>query len=629
MITNEYNPKWIENFTRELGIRKAIILNGNLNDLFYYKNTQSYHSILPIIKSILKEKGFDEKKIISWNQFEGIDSDCETIKELENNFEEINNDENQSTSNYNMGDDDDDQNKNETDIDKRKTIEEFLPFIYPSFIKQTDKRVYIIDWSQYLFTEGNSLPEKERKWITIISKMLRDSEKEFTFSSIQKQSSIILFLLNGHSTLPASLVVGNPLINSISVSLPERTDKEFFINKYIDTFNFENEIDNEIKKADFIDSLDNLTIRDLTQLIKLSHQTEDALSPNKLINMYKYGLTSSPWEELSKDKLSKTKDVLSERVKGQDEAIEKLTKVVIRAFTGLSGLHHSAKQKKPKGTLFFVGPTGVGKTELAKSLAEFLFGDEEACLRFDMSEYSHEHADQRLVGAPPGYVGYEKGGQLTNAIKDKPFSVILFDEIEKAHPKILDKFLQILEDGRLTDGKGETVSFSESIIIFTSNIGAAGESDQSESKIDMNYSKLVDYFKNEVTHHFNAPDSEGGLGRPELLNRIGDNIVVFNYITSNDVMQKIAKAKLKPLYNFIKERFKMELHFENEDSSLKALIGKVNKEHGGRGILNVIEPNIIDPLSEFIFENRDEFYPGKKIVISQFKDTARFTFELE
>lgn len=135
-----------------------------------------------------------------------------------------------------------------------------------------------------------------------------------------------------------------------------------------------------------------------------------------------------------------------------------MNKILIRAYTGLSGLQHSAKARTPKGALFFVGPTGVGKTELAKSLAQFLFGDEDACIRFDMSEFNHEHADQRLVGAPPGYVGYEQGGQLTNAVKNRPFSLLLFDEIEKAHPRILDKFLQILEDGRLTDGKGETIS---------------------------------------------------------------------------------------------------------------------------------------------------------------------------
>lgn len=158
-------------------------------------------------------------------------------------------------------------------------------------------------------------------------------------------------------------------------------------------------------------------------------------------------------------KLEKLEDIRHDRVKGQDEAIKKVKSVIIRAYTGFSGLLHSTKPHKPKGILFFVGPTGVGKTELAKVTAEFLFGDEDVCIRFDMSEYSQDHSDQRLIGAPPSYVGYDEGGQLTNAVLEKPFCVLLFDEIEKAHPRILDKFLQILEDGRLTDGHGKTVNF--------------------------------------------------------------------------------------------------------------------------------------------------------------------------
>jgi ATP-dependent Clp protease ATP-binding subunit ClpA len=145
--------------------------------------------------------------------------------------------------------------------------------------------------------------------------------------------------------------------------------------------------------------------------------------------------------------------------------------ILRRCFYNLSGAQFSRYSNRPKGVLFFAGPTGVGKTELAKTITEFIFGSEHNYIRFDMSEFSQEHADQRLVGAPPGYVGYEVGGELTNAIRQRPFSVVLFDEIEKAHPKILDIFLQILDDGRLTSGRGETAYFSESLIIFTSNLG--------------------------------------------------------------------------------------------------------------------------------------------------------------
>ncbi len=199
-------------------------------------------------------------------------------------------------------------------------------------------------------------------------------------------------------------------------------------------------------------------------------QAEIPLQANKiwqLVDFYKFGERNDPWEQLNKERLETASDELSKGVIGQESAIEAVTTMLSSARVGLSMSTKAGRSGKPKGVFFFVGSTGVGKTELAKAMTKLVFGNEEAFARFDMSEYREENADQKLIGAPPGFVGYESGGQLTNRVIEQPYSILLFDEIEKANPKILDKFLQILEDGRLTDSKGQTAYFNQTAIIFT------------------------------------------------------------------------------------------------------------------------------------------------------------------
>ena len=219
-----------------------------------------------------------------------------------------------------------------------------------------------------------------------------------------------------------------------------------------------------------------------------------------------------------------------------------------------------------------------------------------------MSEYQQSHSDQKLLGAPPGYVGYEAGGQLTNAIKEKPFSIILFDEIEKAHPSILDKFLQILEDGRMTDGQGETVYFSESIIIFTSNLGIYRK-DEHGNRIpnvhpDLSYNQISERILKGIKEYFVLE-----LGRPEILNRIGNNFVVFDYIR-DDIAEQILNSQLNKIIDNLKEQKNITLILET--NALQFLKNKAlgNLENGGRGIGNVVEKFFINPLSRYIFDEQ-------------------------
>lgn len=302
-------------------------------------------------------------------------------------------------------------------------------------------------------------------------------------------------------------------------------------------------------------------------------------------------------------KLINMEDLLRLRVVGQDEALQAVADAVRRSRSGLSD------PNRPIGSFLFLGPTGVGKTETAKALAEYLFDDERNIVRIDMSEYGERHSVSRLIGAPPGYVGYESGGQLTEAVRRRPYSVILLDEIEKAHPEIFNVLLQVLDDGRLTDGQGRTVDFKNTVLILTSNLGSHLYGDPITSNGDFESTKRD--ILNEVRAYF----------RPEFLNRL-DDMIVFHPLTRNEI-QKIVEIQLQSLSKRLQERrIKLQL---SEDAITQITIKGYDPVYGARPLRRTIQSEIINPLATALLkgEIRDgqglkvEYENGKFIFVTQ------------
>lgn len=309
------------------------------------------------------------------------------------------------------------------------------------------------------------------------------------------------------------------------------------------------------------------------------------------------GIPVSKMLETEKIKLINMEERLHRRVISQEEAVTAVSNAIRRSRAGLQD------ENRPIGSFIFLGSTGVGKTEMARALAEFLFDDERAIIRFDMSEYSEKHTVSRLIGAPPGYVGYEQGGQLTEAIRSKPYSVILLDEIEKAHPEIFNVLLQVLDDGRLTDGKGVTVNFKNTLIIMTSNLGSQFFQEAIEKNLEISDNTT---FKN-ISDNINKLVKQSL--RPEFLNRI-DEIIIFKPLTDKDIL-KIVDLQIDRL---IERLAKKNINLVISDTAKRLLTKQgTDIQNGARPLKRVIQHNIIDVLSIKILD--DYFAMGDTIYI--------------
>jgi len=411
-------------------------------------------------------------------------------------------------------------------------------------------------------------------------------------------------------------------------ALKSRWDVE---KKYIQQIqSYKAEIENLKVKADEFERLGNLgkvaeirygTILDLEKKLKTSNEKlmeiqatgkllkeeVDAEDIAEIVGKWT-GIPVKRMLETERTKLIHMEDRIHRRLINQDDAVKAVSNAVRRSRAGLQD------ENKPIGSFIFLGTTGVGKTEMARALAEFLFDDENAMVRIDMSEYMEKFSVSRLIGAPPGYVGYEEGGQLTEAVRRRPYSVVLLDEIEKAHSEVFNLLLQVLDDGRLTDSKGRTVNFKNTIIIMTSNIGTELIQDKLSDINEKNRDCIISDIRGKIIEQLRQKM------RPEFLNRI-DEILLFKPLTRNEINQ-IAKLQLIELFNKLKA-LGIELEVTGNALDWITTIGFDNT-FGARPLKRAIQKNISDPLALKLLESA--FVSGDKVKIDS-PDRGGFTFE--
>lgn len=479
--------------------------------------------------------------------------------------------------------------------------------------RQGDPVALVIDFAARLLTRPTDMTAPEHHLFTLALMLSHRTRSRPVGAERRPFFNTIVWIVDKEGDLPDWFLVGNPRVRHIPVPRPDNRARRALSPALLKPLQAASKATPEVfhkAQNDFVDGTEGMLLLDLNSITVLARVEGVPLDKiGDAVRRYKVGVTEDPWLQIDKEKIKNAESFIRQRVKGQPDAVVHMLDIVKRAMTGVGG---GRRGGRPRGVAFLAGPTGVGKTELAKTMTSLLFGDESAYIRFDMSEFSAEHADQRLIGAPPGYIGYDAGGELTNAIREKPFSVVLFDEIEKAHPRVLDKFLQILDDGVLTSGRGDRVYFSEALIVFTSNLGIYKLTETGERTLNVSpgepYAAVKQKVEDEIERHFKFV-----LNRPEILNRMGENIIVFDFIR-DDIAGQIFDQMVDSI---LADLAAQQLDISMSAEALEGLRGMCLRDlsNGGRGIRNHVEAHLLNPLARALFDA--DAKPGDRYVVQK------------
>ena len=506
---------------------------------------------------------------------------------------------------------------------------------------------FLLDYAARITRSPGNLDPDERDFFLFCLKLAHAAERCAGGPPGRPQNLFnpIIWLVDGERDLPAWLTAGNERIRTISISLPDLEARTTMARQLAGNFGVTQPTQEQSRLIGrFAAQTHGLTLQAMREVTRLAIERQmpfDAITD--AVRIYKLGVEDNPWRRdsvkqriiagekqiTSTDPSQQNNGVAIEaRVFGQDHAVGKTLDILKRAALGLSGAQASSSASRPRGVIFFAGPTGVGKTELAKAAAELLFGQTDSFLRFDMSEFAAEHSDHRLVGAPPG-IRRLRGRRRTDhgGARRSRSAWCCSTRSRRRNRLVLDKFLQILEDGRLTDGHGVTTYFSECVLIFTSNLGImVRESPRSSKRVavvhpDETYAAIEPKIRNAIEEHFTSE-----IGRPELLNRFGDNIVVFDFIRA-DAARQIFDLQIANIARRLSAEQQITLRLTPDARAQLLATCTASLENGGRGIGNMLESALINPLGRALFDA--ELPPGSDVtVVEASKDGTDYTLTL-